>query len=65
MKTETRFRYSNYPLKVVEDKKQVAEKLVLIVVTGKEFKNQRFAFIDNKAIQDCANWDASWFANYE
>lgn len=65
MKTETTFHYSNFPLKVAEDKRLAPEKLMLRVVERNDFGNMRFAFIDNKAIHDSTNWDLSWFANYE
>lgn len=66
MKLEATFHYSNFPLKIIGENKQEPEKLqILRIVENAEFKNQRFAFIDNKAIQDSLNWDTSWFANYE
>jgi len=65
MKTDISFHYSNSSLKVAEDSKPALEKSSLRIVETNDFKNQRFSFIDNKAIEDCTNWDASWFANYE
>jgi len=65
MKTEVPFRYSNFPLKIVEDNASDVPGTQLHVIEKNDFRNQRFAFIDNKAIEDAANWDASWFTNYE
>ena len=65
MKTEAPFHYSNFPLKIVEDNESAPQKTQLRVIDKSNFSNQRFAFIDNKAIEDSANWDASWFTNYE
>jgi hypothetical protein len=66
MKSKTIFHYSNFPLKVVGENKQEPDKLQLLRIIEKgESKNQRFGFIENKAIQDSVNWDPSWFANYE
>lgn len=30
-----------------------------------DFRNYRFAVIENKSIQDSSNWDSSWFTAYE
>jgi hypothetical protein len=65
MKTEAPFHYSNFPLKIAEDNKSVPQQTPLRIIEKNDFRNQRFAFIDNKAIEDSANWDASWFTNYE
>ena len=65
MKTEAPFHYSNFPLKIAEDNKPTLQKTQLRVIKHDDFRNQRFAFINNKAIEDSANWDASWFTNYE
>lgn len=64
MKTKTSFRYSGIALEIVE-KSPIKQKPALKIVQRTDFKNHRFARIDNKSIQDAANWDASWFSNYE
>ena len=65
MKTEAPFHYSTFPLKIAEDNKPTLQIIQLSVIKNNDFRNQRFAFINNKAIEDSANWDASWFTNYE
>jgi hypothetical protein len=65
MKT-TSFHYSNYPLRIAQTENITTEKKVEMRFGSKpDFRNHRFAMIENNQIQDPSNWDASWFGNYE
>ena len=65
MKTDALFQYSNFALRVADEAKPPIEKTQLRVVEKTEPTKKPFGFIENKAINDCTSWDASWFANYE
>jgi hypothetical protein len=66
LKTETSalLHYNVSPLKIIE--KDGKDKAWLLVLNGEEaLSNQRFSLIKNASINESANWDASWFSNYE
>jgi hypothetical protein len=65
MKTQTAFYQTHFLLKFTEAGKTQEEEVKKRTVYKSDFKNHRFGLIDNKSIEDSANWESSWFAHYE